>query len=372
MLRFTFPLLAFVLFASVTVPLAPTPQPTPINVSTSGRLIAGSPMLEPRSGHTATLLLNGKVLIAGGMRRNQDFYKSAELFDPTTGKFQPTGNMHQAKVGPAAALLKSGKVLIVGGWVGHAVTDSAELYDPATGEFFVISKMLAKRGRPSATTLPNGDVLIAGGADSDAPFGIASAEIFRASDSTFHPLPPMHAGRISHTATLLRDGNVLLVGGRGASVNASAEIFDPATNTFKLTGALSTARYKHSAGILPDGRILIAGGSDDHDWQGNLASAEIYNPQTQKFSAASPLNDPRFKLPDEAATLPAGKLLFAGGAKTLEIYDPSTAKFVIATGEISAPRHYMTETKLPNGTVLLTGGYPNNDQATAETWLFIP
>ena len=110
------------------------------STSTSATFAAGSlhsatPMLEPRSGHCATLLPDGKVLIAGGMRRNQDFYKSAELYDPATGKFQPTGEMSVGRVGTIAVLLRSGKVLIAGGWVGHGATDSAEFYDPATGKF---------------------------------------------------------------------------------------------------------------------------------------------------------------------------------------------------------------------------------------------
>lgn len=105
-----------------------------------GTVTSAAPMLEPRSGQTATLLADGRVLIAGGMRRNQDFYKSAELYDPATGKFQPTGEMSIGRVGHAAVLLRSGKVLIAGGWIGHGTTDSAELYDPATGKFIVIAK----------------------------------------------------------------------------------------------------------------------------------------------------------------------------------------------------------------------------------------
>jgi N-acetylneuraminic acid mutarotase len=111
------------------------------------------------AGHTATLLQDGKVLIAGGMRRNQDFYSSAELYDPATRKFQATGAMTVARVGHAAVLLHSGKVLVVGGWVGRGCTDSAELYDPATGKFMVLPKMIGKRGRPTATLLGSGDVL---------------------------------------------------------------------------------------------------------------------------------------------------------------------------------------------------------------------
>jgi len=342
------------------------------NISSAGSVRPASPMLQPRSGHTATLLQDGKVLITGGMRRNQDFYTSAELFDPAAGKFQATGAMSVARVGHAAVLLRSGKVLVVGGWVGHGGTDSAELYDPATGCFTALSRMNAKRGRPSATLLASGDVLIAGGADHDTPGGVASAEIFRAATSKFEPLGPMHTARISQTATLLNDGRVLIVGGRGDAVTASAELYDPISKQFVVTGSLRTARYKHSAGTLPDGRVLIAGGSDERDWHGSTNSAEIYDPRTGKFSPTSPMNDSRFKLPEEAAQLASGQILVAGGSKKVEVYDPASGKFLIAARELMDARHFMTETKLKDGSVLLAGGYPKNDQSTAQTWIYHP
>jgi hypothetical protein len=346
--------------------------PVLVEVSGAGSVSPASPMLEPRSGHTATLLPNGKVLITGGMRRNQDFYRSAELYDPATGKFQTAGSMTIARVGHAAVLLRSDKVLIVGGWVGHDCTDSAELYDPVTGKFAVLTKMTAKRGQPAATLLASGDVLITGGADHDTPGGVASAEIFLAALSRFEPVGSMHTGRISQSATLLNDGRVLIAGGRGDLVTATAELYDPITKQFKLTGSMLSARYKHSAGLLPDGRVLVAGGSDDRDWRGAMNSAEIYDPHTQKFSATSPLNDSRFKLPDQAAQLPKGQLLIAGGSKKVEVYDPATGKFLIAAGQLNEARHFMTETKLRDGSVLLTGGYPNDDQGTRDTWLYHP
>lgn len=178
--------------------------------------------------------------------------------------------------------------------------------------------------------------------------------------------------RLSHTATLLNDGRVLVAGGHGEGLNASAELYDPATGTFRETGSLSTARYKHTAGLLPDGRVLIAGGSDERDWNGNLNSAEIYDPRSGKFSVAASLNDSRFKLPEEAVQLPSGKLLVAGGSKAAEIFDPGNGKFVVVAGQMNDRWHFMTETKLRDGSVLLAGGYPNSDQATNQTWIYRP
>ncbi len=337
----------------------------------AGSLAAAGPMLEPRSGHSATLLPDGKVLIAGGMRRNQDFYTSAELYDPATGKFESTGEMSQPRVGHIAVLLRSGKVLVAGGWVGQGGTDSAELYDPATGKFAVIARMTTRRGRPSATLLADGDVLIAGGEQKENE-SLSSAEIFRVKTSSFQAVGSMHHARVSHTATLLRDGRILIAGGYAGGVSSSAELYDPKTATFTETGALATARCKHTAGLLPDGRVLIAGGSDSRGWNGNLNSAEIYDPLAGKFTAASPLNDSRFKLPDEAVQLASGKLLVAGGSKEVEVYDPANGKFSVAAGKMTDARHYMSATRLKDGSVLLAGGYPNSDQATAQTWIYRP
>jgi len=337
-----------------------------------GSISPAAPMLEPRSGHTATLLPDGKVLIAGGMQRNQDFYRSAELYDPATGKFQPTGAMTTERVGHVAILLRSGKVLIAGGWARRGCTESAEVYDPTTGKFTGVAKMMSRRGQPSATLLTNGDVLIAGGADHDTPGGIAAAEVFHAATLTFEAVGSLHDARISHTATLLSDGRVLIAGGRGENVTATAELYDPKIRRFTQTGRLMAVRYKHTAGLLPDGRVLIAGGSDDRDWRGTLSSAEIYDAHTGKFTVASPMNDSRFKLPDEAVQLASGQLLIAGGSKQVEIYDPKTGKFLLASGQMNDARHFMTETRLKDGRVLLAGGYPENDQGTTQTWVYRP
>ena len=279
--------------------------------------------------------------------------------------------MHERRVGQIAVLLPSGRVLIAGGWVGMGGTDSAELYDPATGKFTVIAKMTVPRGRPSATLLANGDVLIAGGERRDNE-SLASAEIFHVKTLSFQRTGSMHRARISHTATLLHNGHVLIAGGYGDSVESGAELYDPKTGMFSETGSLEIARCKQTAGLLPDGRVLLAGGSDSRGWNGNLNSAEIYDPHTGKFAAASPMNDNRFKLPDEAVQLPSGNLLIAGGSQEVEVFDPSSGKFLVAAGQMNDAWHFLTETRLKDGSVLLAGGYPNNDQATSQAWIYRP
>ena len=126
----------------------------------SGQIIPTSSMNVPRSGHTATLLRDGTVLIAGGMLRNGDFSSTAEIFDPKTNQFSPVKDMLLGRVGAAAAVLPSGKVLIVGGWYE---TDEAEIYDPATRSFAATGRMSERRARPTATVLRDGTVLITGG-----------------------------------------------------------------------------------------------------------------------------------------------------------------------------------------------------------------
>jgi hypothetical protein len=338
-----------------------------------GMVTQAASMLEPRSGHTATLLPDGRVLIAGGMRRNQDFYRTAEMFDPATGRFESTGTMTMQRVSHIAVLLRSGKVLVAGGWIGKDVTDAAELYDPAAGSFTRIGNMTTRRARPTATMLRNGDVLIAGGVDQDGPgHALASAEIFHAATQKFTPTGSMHHSRIAHTATLLSDGRVLRAGGKGEKILASAELFDPKSGRFSETRSLSTARYKGTAALLSDGRVLVAGGSDEKDWTGTFNSAEIYDPESGKFQSTSTMADKRFKLPDEAVRLANGKIVIAGGSRQVEIFQPESGTFSVASGTLSGSWHYMSETLLKDGSVLLTGGYPNNDRATSETWIYRP
>ena len=178
-------------------------------------------------------------------------------------------------------------------------------------------------------------------------------------------------GSVSPASPML-EARADLVGGRGDDVTASAELYDPKTGRFTETGSLHTARYKHAAGLLPDGRVLIVGGSDDRDWHGALRSAEIYDPHTERFTATSSLNDSRFKLPKEAVELASGQMVISGGSQEVEVYDPKSGKFLVASGRMNDAWHYMSETGLRDGRVLIAGGYPDSDRATAQTWIYRP
>jgi hypothetical protein len=120
------------------------------------------------AGRTATLLMNGKVLLTGGAHEDCGRFVDAELYDPPIGMFTATGSMTRARDNHAATLLADGRILITGGeshdgGIFSGTTASAEIYDPATGTFAAAGNMTARRAGHTATLLPSGTVLITGG-----------------------------------------------------------------------------------------------------------------------------------------------------------------------------------------------------------------
>jgi hypothetical protein len=233
-----------------------------------------------RAVHTATLLPNGKVLIAGGGTHSGGLpffgegIAESEVYDSATNSFTTTGAMGTPRYAHTATLLPNGKVLIAGGFstsnVGtftENVLLTAELYDPATGAFTPTGSLGTARGGHTATLLANGKVLVAGGLISLNFSGVSvvasTAELYDPLTGTFTATGNLTAERQEHTATLLPDGRVLIVGGASASQGtlASAEIYDPATGSFTATDRMTTPRGAQTATLLPDGTVLVAGGN---------------------------------------------------------------------------------------------------------------
>jgi hypothetical protein len=348
-----------------------------------GNLVRTASMQDRRADHTSTLLPDGRVLIAGGMVENGVFLSSAELYDPIKGTFVVTGSMQSRRVGHSATLLPNSKVLIAGGLAGRTfeggpgIVATTEIYDPATGHFTAGPSMLEKREGHAAVLLPNGKVLVVGGADNgERP--LASAEIYDPTSNRFTATASMQTPRVARSAVVLRGGRVLATGGgKGRdSALASAEIYDPGTATWHAAGNMTSPREKHAATVLPDGRVLITGGSADGQWH-PVRTAELFDSHTNKFSAIGDMELARFKLPNATATLKNGKVLVAGGAAEVEIYDSVTGRFFRA-GKVEEPHFFAAATLLNDGRVLITGGYglpngrPNGPISSERAWIYQP
>jgi hypothetical protein len=342
----------------------------------NGRVTAAGRMTTLRSGHTATLLADGKVLLAGGMERaegdevNTD---TAELFDPAKNNCLPTGRMQAPRSGHTATLLANGDVLITGGFDHGAMLDNAELYHPATGTFSPAGHLNVRRSGHTATLLKDGRVLITGGNYNLAEVH-ASAEFYDPAAHRFTPAGTMTTPRVMHSATLLADGKVLLAGGSArfrSDVLASAELFDPIANTFTPTAPMGFTRTKHAAVLLPGGQVLIAGGTDDaSELSGAQASAELYDPARRAFTPTGAMASARFKIPTCAVLVPGGQIIVGGGSRYVEVYDTSSGRFGTASGRLDGAWLYPTVTPLPDGRVLITGGYNDGMQVTAGVWLY--
>ena len=303
----------------------------------TGTFTATGSLTAARGGKAATPLADGRVLVTGGYdctsSGEDGVLASAEIYDPATGTFEPTGAMHDARQFHTATLLDDGRVLITGGHsnspseatgavrlasvitaeTSSSVLSTAELFDPATGTFHSTGSMSTFRDHHTATLLADGRVLVAGGGG-EGYASSTSADLFQPAAGTFQPTGSMREGRWLHTASLLRDGRVLVVGGRSPAdaTYATAELYDARSGTFSPTGSMTDGRQQHTATVLPDGRVLIAGGawSDGQDWR-VLSATEMFDPSVGTFMSTGSIGDPRTE--HTATLLPDGRVLIAGG-----------------------------------------------------------
>ena len=335
-----------------------------------------------RASHTATVLPNGLLLVAGGTGGSGGALVSSELYNPASGTWSTTGNLHVGRVSAQSVLLPNGMVLTMGGCINNdclsSTTKSAEIYNPVTGTWTVTGSMKTARAEFIALLLPSKKVLVAGGCTSYNATGCvavtAAAELFNPATGTWTATGTMRAARMAMTGTMLLNGKALIAGGQTSASDAlsSSELYNPATGTFTLTGRLITPRSGHTATLLTSGFVLMAGGENVTGI--SISKAELYNPTTGTYAATG--NMPSNRQEHRAVLLPNGLVLVVGGNKvtattttvlaSCATYNPATGTWTTAS-TMKTARADHTATLLHTGHVLAAGGdNTSGELATAE------
>lgn len=342
--------------------------------------------------HTATLLNDGRVLVAGGTDVRGVATAGCELFDPKTNRWVHAASMMSARAAHAATLLADGNVLVTGGQTGRSifpiqVRASAEIYHPKTNSWTSVAPMHAVRRMHSSIRLHDGRVLVVGGTNW-AP-GSPRAAVQQEQAELYDPgrdrwslagagLPPL----VGEAATLMPDGTVLVTGGTTdtALATTGAELFDAATNQWHATTwPMATSRYGHTATLLPGGKVLLVGGytAQEQPVSGGviypvnelLTTSEMFDLRGNTGVRVGYSTIPRFE--HTATLLRNGTVLVVGSAYASDadsqIFDPKNTEQWVSTG-MQMDRYLHTATMLADGRVLIVGGYGVDSPTTAWTF----
>jgi hypothetical protein len=324
-------------------------------------------MIIPRSKHTATLLPDGTVLVAGGLTGslgNTTTTSSAEVYNPVTGKWSVTSSMIVARSRFTATLLQNGKVLVAGGSNNGIATAIAELYDFKTGLWMQTGNMKVPRFFHTATLLMDGRVLATGGlsaGDGNDNFVEKTAEIYNPNTETWTLIDNMSNARYGHTSTVLQNGTVLVVGGAGPRgdlvYTVRAEIFDPHSGLWKNADSLITPRGFHTAILLNSGNMLVAGGLTlPANSPNRTITTELFRTSSSKWISTTSMAVAHSAGAYGGALLPDGRFFIAGGrTDTAEVYSPNTGTWELLSN-MAVSRSFHTVTLLTNGTILVSGG----------------
>lgn len=314
----------------------------------------------PRRYATATVLGNGKVLVAGGSD-SMNTFATAEVYDPATDQWSAAGQMTGSPANRdrhTATLLSNGKVMVVGGLNGMGVNNTSSFYDPNTNAWTAGPNISRYRYGHTATTLNDGRVLVVGGYGGGVYHN--SAEIYTPVTNSWSNTSNMIVARYGATATLLADGRVLVVGGTpGTYLDSvgSSEIYNPATGTWSSGPSLSTARYAHLATKLSNGCVLVVGGVDTSQ---NVPAAERWCPAWSSFQAIA--GNAAKRVEATMATLSDNRVVVAGGRdgagvvlSNIDIYDPVTNTWQ-TTDALKVARSRHAAVRLNGDRLLFMGG----------------
>jgi N-acetylneuraminic acid mutarotase len=332
--------------------------PNPLTYPTNAQIYSGgwggsTTMPTGRELHTATLLPNGKLLLAGGY--NGTWVASVDVYNGSS--WESAGSLATPRMYHSATLLPNGKVLVAGGRNSSGVSiASCEFYDYAAGSWAAATNTLGYTVEHTLTLLPDGRVLRAGGNSGM----LTDSDIYNPTTNSWSTAPAMGRERCRHTATLLTTGpnagKVLVAGGDdylgGSSYEtlSTCELFDPVSNTWSPTGSMAAPRQLHQAVLLANGKVLVVGGSTSRSTSvGMTKTAEIYDPANGTWSPTGSLNVARYWYTNAgqmATLLPNGKVLVVGGipdvVTSCELFDPTANNGVGAwsyTGNLNVSRN---------------------------------
>jgi tRNA A-37 threonylcarbamoyl transferase component Bud32 len=366
---------------------------TTIGTALSGQWSPAGSLKLARDLHTATVLPDGRVLVAGGRFGIQEdihlLTNTCELYDPETGQWAETASFEgPGRYTHRAVLLPSGNVLVAGGTLSRMIgpsrrrhSDLCEIYDSTVGGWRLTGRLNSTRGSGhNLTLLDDGKVLLTGGTSRGGH--TATCELYDPISETWTAAAPMQGKRAGHAAVSLKDGTVLVIA--GISAGRSCERYDPSANKWSSVGDLNLDRDGLTTVLLSDGRVLVAGG----DWEqggDSVSKCEIFDPITETWSISTPLTclgNSSMRL----VRLLDGSILRVGGSmksdaqniplRAVERFDPMTQRWN-ALALLSTQRTGHTVSLLTDGRVIAAGGFqtidwPNNNTWTATCEIYAP
>jgi PKD repeat protein len=287
-----------------------------------------------RQNHTATLLTNGLVLAAGGVTAGTGGgpLSTCELYSPATGLWTNTGPMKTARYSHTAVVLTNGFVLVAGGISNSVTLASSELYNPAAGTWTSTGNLNTPRSSASAFLLTNGTVLVVGGQGTNNAT-LSSAEIYNPGTGLWrYTASPMLASQYQPISELLPDGQVLVAGGStngGTAVTGFSELYNPASDSWSQTGSMNTPREAAGSVLLTNGVVLVAGGNNGNS--GNyMTNAELFVPGTGIWTVTGAMKEGRSG-PFPVVLLANGQALATGGIPANNDLSTGTAELYTTT-----------------------------------------